>query len=134
MNAPLGDTQEKLDAVRRWRDAAVADGWSQEAMYGPYEDVDRVARLRKDGWVAQVFMRVYDTGYIHANVTIWGPDNLQVTVPPIYSMEALVKNLRKCLNCGAEDVDVVSYSFAGRCCKACFPELARKTMSGNWAS
>lgn len=119
-----------LVEIRKWRDAAIADGWDHAPTYAPHEEEDRACRLKRDGFVVQTITReeLAKLASIHA----WGPDDLQVSVPDEYSMEALVKNLRRCNDCGAVDVETQRTGFAGRVCNTCLPAAKKRDEFPGW--
>lgn len=112
--------------VLAWYNAAINDGWSVDDNSGMGNVTDLVNSfivLRKDDWAAHCGQRM---------IRVWGPDRLQIVVPAIYNMDALQNALRQCENCGATDVDTVRYSFAGRCCQNCLPEMRRIHEFAGW--
>lgn len=111
-----------------WREAAIADGWQHEPLYAPHETEEQACRMARDGFKAHVIVR----GNHGDSVAVWGPDGMQVRVPREYTWEAVVAGLRTCQPCGATDVDTVRYSFAGRCCAACRPAMARQHEYPGW--
>lgn len=127
----IGDQQAVLDA-RAYRDAAIADGWTCEPTY-KNEPMDQAARLHKDGFVIQILARP-KTEKLRgsANVNIWGSDGLNIIPPDEYDWSAIVASLRYCGACGATDVDTTRYSFAGRCCLNCLPEMKRQYEKPGW--
>lgn len=126
-----------LAATQAWRDAAVADGWSVEPTYGDHEPVESAAKLTRQGWVCLILTRTKEAGRkwrFEAEVSVWAPDRLRVETPAFYDFEALVAGTRVCSACKAADVETQRFSFAGRCCAACRPEMARQTEQGNWTA
>ncbi len=117
-----------------WRDAAVADGWACEPTYGDHESVDRAYRLNHpEGFTAQGLARTGSERSLPvAELHIWGPDGLRIEPPATYDMAAIRAGLRRCDNCKATDVSTRRYSFAGRCCDACRPEMARQHEQPGW--
>lgn len=121
------------DEVTAWTDAALADGWSSTPMY-EREPEEQARILRSDGWYAMVFRRP-QKGYMkypECNVTVWGPDGLQIKVPTVYTRAALEAAIRTCQYCGAADVDTIRLSFAGRSCKPCRVKLAPTIEAPGW--
>ena len=105
--------------VAAWVQAAQEDGWSVRPTYRN-ESVKQAAKLQKDGWEAAIISRPQSRMLIeHADITVWGPDGLQVLVNTPYSWDALVAGLRTCGSCGATDVETTQYYFAGRVCLGC---------------
>lgn len=86
--------------------------------------------LLKEGFTF-VFYNV-ETERISAG--LWGPDQLVTEIPMPYSYEIMVSNLRKCKTCGREDIETTRYSFAGRCCHDCLPELRRVHEYPGWTN
>ena len=127
----------KFQAVADWFDAAIADGWLAEQTY-KHEPLERAARLRRDGFTAQILRRSEANGRkpgkwkYEAMVSLWGPDRLAINPPFPYDMTAIIAGLRTCNACGATDVETQRYSFAGRCCAECRPEMARKHEYPGW--
>ena len=136
---PYGFTNDKAeyDAVVAFRDAALADGWSIEPTYKNGEAAESYGTLFRDGFTMHAKARVKDVGEkwsYEAEIVLWGPDGLCIPTPRVYSMDTLIKSLRVCPKCKTEDVETVRYSFAGRCCKACLPEMQRKQEYPGWTS
>lgn len=138
---PVGDfgfsnDRSHLDSVVAYRDAAVADGWSIRGTYEPSESVERAARLQRDGFVMQVLTRDNSERAhgkkFEASVHIWGPDGLAVTPPPLYDFAEIAARTRVCSACKKRDVDTERYSFAGRCCAECLPEMRRRHERPGW--
>jgi hypothetical protein len=120
---------EAKEAADAYREAAVADGWSIRPTYDS-EPVTSAASLDKEGFHMSILARINDLkrypnvkNLYDIDISIWGPDSLAVEPPKQYYMEAIRKGLRFCGCCGKTDVDTVRYSFAGRCCKECQPNL-----------
>lgn len=128
---------EELAVVEVWRDAAAADGWSIEPTYQT-EPVDRAARLKHPkGYTGQILTRndltdVRAAPRVEASVYLWGPDGLAVTAPRRYDFAKIEASAKTCANCKKTDVETVRYSFAGRCCKDCLPEMRAKHEKPGW--
>lgn len=133
--AMLEVRNRNLVKAEAWRDAAVADGWSIEPTYD-YEPVERAWRLSREGFSVQGITRAArdDTEMTTADIHIWGPDGLAIRPPPIYDWSAIVAGSRTCNACGATDVETQRYGFAGRCCAACRPEMARIHEQPGWTN
>lgn len=133
--------RDKARAVAgAWRDLAIADGWTATPLYG-HEPVDHAAKItHPSGFYGHVMTRPNkrpenerDWSLGSGEVTIWAPDRLQIRVPLVYpGIEALIAATRECFNCNAKDVDTQRYSFAGRCCAKCRPEMERRHEGPGW--
>ena len=148
MNFGFTNSDEVYREVCAFRDAAIADGWSHTATYES-EPEERASRLIKEGFVMQILSRSRDNevlcperGYrysVHgkwkyeAQVNVWGPDGLGISLTDLkYDWQKIKDGLRRCDSCGAQDVDTQRYSFAGRCCAKCRPEMARQYEKPGW--
>jgi hypothetical protein len=133
----LMGTKQQVERATKFRDAAVADGWSIEPTYEGSEDVSRAAKLRRDGFVMSVLTRTPTDkpyqNYYEGSVSIWAPDGMSVKTPNEYSYEAIVAGVRTCNECGATDVETHRFSFAGRCCAKCLPAARRVAEPPGWA-
>ena len=133
----LTNYQEDLDAVIVFREAAHADGWDRQPLFGN-EHMDSASKLTKAGFVMHTLTRTNDPKQnkykFTSNISIWGPDGLAIPAPLFYSMEALIKATRTCPICKKDDVDTQRYSFAGRCCKDCLPEMQRIHEYPGWTN
>lgn len=118
--------------VRAWRDAAIADGWTLEAMFPGHEDVDRAFKLWRDGFHVSGINRPAGDLLPQAQLNAWGPDGLCLLIPIPYDWERLKTGLRRCNNCGAEDVETQRYGFAGRCCADCLPAMRAEHERPGW--
>lgn len=125
--------RRNLVQAAAWRDAAVADGWSIQPTYD-HESVDRAWRLGREGFKALGLTRPGNERELPcASVHVWGPDGLAVRPPPVYDWPAIVAGARTCSACGTVDVETQRFSFAGRCCAACRPEMARRYEQPGWS-
>lgn len=116
-----------------WREAALADGWTIEPTYQQHEPMETAFKMHRDGFLVQGLARppsatMLGTGEIHC----WGPDGLAIHAGEIYDFAALQADLRICHNCAKADVDTMRYSFAGRCCAECLPEMRRVHEQPGW--
>lgn len=133
-------TRFDLDCVAQaaaWRDAAIADGWSIEPTYGASEPVERAARLRREGFSAQILTRLPVEGdrnqqYTDGSVHLWGPDGLAVNPGRTYDWAKLNAGLTTCSACKATDVPTERVGFAGRVCAACLPAQRRAIETPGW--
>lgn len=64
-------------------------------------------------------------------LNLWGPDRL-VVEPHLPYVRPSKEDLRICPVCGQAQVDTYQYSFAGRCCKDCLPEMRRMNEPEGW--
>lgn len=114
--------------VSEWREAAMRDGWDAHPLY-KNESIEQATKLTNGDWVAHVIDRE-----TYQSVSVWGPDRLQICVPANYNMLSLERRLRHCTVCDATNVDTQRYSFAGRCCAECRPEMARFYEFPGWTN
>ena len=129
--------RQREEAVRiatEWREAAKQDGWSCRATYEGHESVETAFTLEREGFKAIGLARpMKDNGmWPCGEISIWGPDRLQILPPFPYDWEQIKAGVRRCNYCNATDVETVRISFAGRCCRACRPELAKKYERPGW--
>ena len=117
------------------------DGWHRQPIYEGWEAKDEFGNPSPDGdwkYTKEGFsIHIYNSavrGNAALDLSAWGPDKLAVTVNLPYSMDSLRHELQRCHECGAYPVETVRYSFAGRCCKQCRPELAKKYEFPGWTS
>src|SRR3990167_2938315 len=126
---------EEYEHVICWRDAAVADGWEIHPTYGGHESKDRACTLTRDGFKALVLtldqLGAKNWKY-EAEVNLWGPDGLMIPAGIEYDWERIQAGLRRCPKCGAQDVETHRFSFAGRACEVCLPELKREHEKPGW--
>jgi hypothetical protein len=128
-----------LEAVRQWVADAVADGWEINPTYRT-EPVESAATLDKNGFRAMVLMRdrgegETDRGWRYeAKVSAWGPDGLAIRVSRKYDFALIKKALRRCAECGKEDMDTQRVGFAGRVCSDCLPEARKKHEYPGWTN
>lgn len=128
------DETKYNDAVA-FKEAAVNDGWSIEPTYKKLESVDNAATLKKDGFRCSILTRKNIGSWkFQADVTIWGPDSLQVLAPTVYNWTVIKSGLRRCNNCKKEDVDVFCVGFAGRVCEECLPSQRKKYEFPGWTN
>jgi hypothetical protein len=132
----LTNDVEELESVRRWVADAVADRWEIEPTYQS-EPVESAATLTKDGFKVLALMR--DRGEdrdVHycceAKVSAWGPDGLAIRVPRTYDFDLIQQSLRRCGECGADDVETQRVGFAGRVCESCLPAAQKKYEFDGW--
>lgn len=121
MNFGLTNDKEQYDDAVQFRLDAIRDGWECRPTYES-ESVERAAKLIKEGFVCQIISRT-DVGRFKysAEVTIWGPDHLQILVPKKYDWGVIVAGLKRCMGCQSDNVNVQQVGFAGRYCDKCAP-------------
>ena len=125
------------DEVIKWREDAIADGWSHEPIYGDHEPEETAMRLKRDGFTASVYNRTGKTegggsGVFIGSVSVWGPDKLHVAHHNFYSWDLLIRSLEQCDYCNLYPVKTQCVGFAGRCCSNCLPEQRKKQEYRGW--
>lgn len=127
--------KKKLEKIRAFRDAAVADGWVIEPLY-KVESVENAAKLTTGKWVMHVYTRAHTESSmrIDTSISIWGPDQLQVEPPDVYDMDEIKRRLRRCNYCTCDNLDVQRVGFAGRCCRECLPAMRKKYEFPGWTN
>ena len=124
----FSDRDEDILAAQEFVRLAIADGWTI-SKYFDTEPVDQACKLSREGFKMSVLTRTNDPSVsfwkYEAHISIWGPDGLIIATPQKYDWDALVAALRHCPQCQATDVSTVRFSFAGRCCNTCLPEMRR---------
>lgn len=129
---------DEIERVRRFRDAAVADGWDIAPTYENHEPAESAAKLHKVGFTMMVLSRDRrekkdDSKWDYeAQVSLWGPDGLAIKAPAEYDWRLIQDGVHVCSNCGTSAEKTVQYSFAGRCCEACLPEMKKKHEYPGW--
>ena len=108
---------------------AIQDGFSIEPTYGGGESVETAAKLSKEGFLIHILNRSNE-----ANITIWGPDDLQIKPPNTYNFNELKARLSRCQECGAKNVSTQRVSFAGRVCVKCLPNAQKKYEYEGWTN
>jgi hypothetical protein len=131
----LTNDEQELIEVATFRDAAIADGWDAKPG-GSSEPLEVYAHLEKEGFKMHAMCRRNAGKWkFQTNIHIWGTDGLAIQLlGPIYNWEQIKGGLRRCGECGKEDVDTQRYSFAGRCCANCRPAMAAQYERGNWTA
>lgn len=123
--------------AKEWREAAIADGWTSKPTYEK-ESEERASTLQRNGFTAQIITRTPEPKPWNQHpkpegmVTIWGPDRLSVVTPWPYDWQHIEAGLRRCMECGAKDVDTQRASFAGRVCSACLAMAKAKYEHPGW--
>ena len=134
-------TLEALEGARAYRAAALADGWTSEPTC-KQEEEECASQHHREGFHMSIIAPESRPATKHlieqrrpeGSVSIWGPDGLAIAVPMPYSWGALVAGMRICGACGKTDVDTQRFSFAGRCCAVCLPEMRRKHEYPGWTN
>lgn len=121
-----------IPLAHAYREAAKADGWQCEPLYGDHEPVEQAARLMRDGFIMHVMARPHGDTCPMPSVSIWGPDGAAIKPPLEYDWDAIVAGARICGECGATDVDTTREAFANRVCGAC-REKFLASLPKNWA-
>jgi hypothetical protein len=127
-------TKITISDVHTWREAAANDGWEIDKTYGN-EKLESAWSATRGGWIVLALARPKgeQLNFDVASINIWGLDGLSCRAPiPYPGFDELQPLLRKCNCCGADDVETQRYSFAGRCCADCRPEMARQTERPGW--
>ena len=136
MDFGFTNNENEIERVRKWRNDAIADGWSHKPTYGDGEEEDRACSLEKDGWKALILTRINDTKRhkfsFEAEVSVWGPDGLSINPSPVYNFDLMKQDIRTCHSCNKINIETFRFSFAGRCCKECLPEMRRKHEYPGW--
>ena len=131
----LTNDEKEFNEVSAFREDAIADGW--EAKPGSASElIEDYAHLNREGFKMHVLSRKNQGKYkFQAQVSIWGPDGLAIgLLGPSYNWEEIKAGLRRCNNCGKQDVETQRYSFAGRCCAGCRPEMAKTHEYPGWTN
>lgn len=134
---PFGFTNDLtvLEAVRQWRDAAIADGWTERDMDN--DPRRRRSHLNRDGYTAHTVTREGSDGSkwkCEAAIYLWGPDGPAIEPPSIYDWAAITAGQRHCPVCGRDGVETFRIAFANRACAECRPCLRAKLEVGNWTA
>lgn len=119
----------RVEAVKAWREAVVADGWTKDLKYkDTYErDGFKVMFVQREEKPDRARYR-YD-----AIVYAWGPDRLAINVGLTYpGMAGLLELTRVCGTCSKNNVDTFQVAFANRCCETCAPELRKQLERPGW--
>jgi len=137
-----------FDAVRAWRDAAIADGWQVQPTYpapdpvpgpefGPNayrgEAMERACTLRRAGYTVHVITRTNVGKWkFEAKLSAWCPDGMAIGLPREYDLAAIVSAVRRCNYCKRENVDTERVGFAGRYCATCLPTVRKRVEYPGW--
>lgn len=124
---------EHLKNVRDFVALAKIDGWTCEPTYPSHEPESAACKLHREGFLAQVLMRENQGSWKACTIIhLWGPDGLAIEPPFPYDWEKIKAGTRTCAACGKTDVETQRYSFAGRCCAGCRPEMAKRHERPGW--
>lgn len=125
------NSDAEYQEVIAWREAALADGWTIEPI--STESIETWGRIRNGEFLGHVLARrnVGKWKY-HAQVSLWGPDDLAIDPLRVYDWPQIEAGIRMCLACGKKDVDTQRVGFAGRCCADCLPEQQKKHEYPGW--
>ena len=126
--------EKMLPIVHCWREILIEDGWALEPTYR-HEPLEHAWGTRKDGFLIRGLARPIPGPhgtYPRPDLTAWGPDGMQIILPGEYDWEEIRRAVRTCIACGKTNVDTQRYSFAGRCCADCRPEMARIHEKPGW--
>lgn len=115
----------KPATVVAWIAAALADGWTQAAIYAG-ESADRAGKLTsRDGWRLMYVLRPPEEpgrpGYL--SVCVYDQQGLAFAPPITYDAATLRAALRTCPECGATNVELQRVAFANPACAACATTL-----------
>lgn len=114
-----------MNTAKQFRLDAIADGWHAKPTYDN-RSLDHASTLERAGFRIQVSF--LDT------LAGWGPDGLQIQIREPYTTWAdFLAHALDCLSCQKPN-SREQYSFAGRCCKACLPEMRQKHEQPGWNS
>ena len=133
-----GWTEEIRAQAAQYRVDALADGWISEPL-SKWESEELWSRLRRDGFTLQIVARPPRPRSEHSiemkkpsgSVHIWGPDGLSIKISFQYSWKEIQAGLRTCNECGLNG-ETFRFSFAGRCCAVCLPEMKKKHEYPGW--
>lgn len=125
----------RLSAAKRYRHAAVNDGWSIKPTYQT-EDTRYAGSLEREGFKMSILTRVGTQGKYkyEVDVSIWGPDDLSIIPPDVYDWKKIKAGVKVCHICLKTVLYTVRYSFAGRCCIDCQPKMQRLHEGPGWCS
>lgn len=113
-----------------WKEAAVKDGWVISPMYEGHENVERAAKLSKEGgWVAHVIVR---EDYL--SISVWTDGGMsaigEVTFP--YSMESLQEQTKICHFCRKPASSLHHVGFANVSCPSCLAKARKNLEYPGW--
>ena len=126
--------ENEYKRVIKYREDAIRDGWESEEQDILFQHSYTI--MKKVGFVMHIISRVMDNPNAkwkyEAEITIWGTDQLQILPPQEYNFEDIVYSINTCPICGATEVNTFRYSFAGRCCEKCLPDMKNKHEFPGW--
>lgn len=117
----------RLAWAREYEASAQADGWLPEFRSGWYTRDSFIIAVKAEETPKS------PVGKYRAEVTIWGPDGLQIEVPEAYSMDTIRAALRVCMYCHRSDINTQRVGFSGRVCADCLPEQRKQQEFRGWA-
>lgn len=122
----------QLEDAVKWREDAVADGWSIKPTYDEHESQDTHATLEREGYKAFVNAR---PGQNRNRIHIWCPKGISILgCSGDYNFDRIVAAVRTCQFCGSEDVDTVRIRFAERSCMDCVDQKRKELETPGWCS
>ena len=131
----LTNDVELYDSIKEYLECMLNDGWVNKNPDST-EPIENYARLIKDNFQASLVRRIIDSPKYKYSVglSIWGPDGLCIGVPITYDWELIKSMTKYCTHCNKSNVDTFRFSFAGRCCKECLPELKKRFEKPGWCN
>lgn len=126
--------RDAVAACTRWREAAAADGWAVRAAYQG-EELERAWTAERDGFkvlgIARGELR-HGARLATATLSIWGPDGMAISPPPVYDWDAIQRGAATCLECEAHPVETQRVGFVGRYCRPCADRLRPSIERQGW--
>jgi len=133
MDFGFTNDKERYDAAIAYKDSAIADGWSLKTEENGNCDY---FILNREGFTMHCMARLHKSTCkwkYQAEVTIWGPDGLQIRVPDMYDWEEIQKRVDVCMSCGAVG-KIQRVGFAGRYCSKCVPAQRKIQEFPGWTN
>jgi hypothetical protein len=135
----MRESIEQQEAVKAWRDAAVADGWEIAPTYGNHEPVTSAASMTREGFKAMVLTREnlnpdLPKPICKFNVSAWAPDGIAIRVKFPYNWENIKAEVTTCPVCNRTSIPTIRVGFANRSCDECAPELRKRIERPGWTS
>lgn len=89
---PMLTIDEKLiNIIERWRDAAIADGWSGKPLV-PNGDWHNKCELNRDGYRVFIYTDSLvgeDRTPVEVCLRLWGPTHENIVAPSVYNMKVI---------------------------------------------